>query len=210
MTATPGARVEPRAASGRRWVPYAVIATIGLLFAGGAALGADRQPHIWIIPPLVLTGMLLSMLWLSDRRREEHAARDAAARLGLRDTGAHPLPPLAPSLQAAEPAHMLAGHLDDGGPLRVAHARFGRRGSLAVAMTEIASQAPFAADPHGVLGLESTAAESAVAWVRDHPLGFGLVAEGGTLVVARPARRDEEPDFAPLVEAVAEARRRLA
>ena len=210
MTATPEAPAAASPAARRRWIPYAVIATIGVLFATGVALGADRQPHIWIIPPLVLTTVLLTVLWLSDRRREEGAARDAAARLGLRHTGVQTLPPLTPWLQAAEPAHMLAGHLDDGGPLRVAQARNGRRGTLAVAMTEIASQERVAADPFGVLGAESTAGESVLAWVRSHPLGLGLVAEGGTLVVAVPSQRGQEPDFPPLVEAAAEARRRLA
>lgn len=209
MTATE-VRDQRRAEALRRYGPYAVVLGVGALIAIGIMLFANRQPYIWIIPPLVLTGLLLTLLALSDRRRDDESARAAAVRLGLRATGAHPLPPLAPVLKAAEPANMLAGNLDDGGPLRVAHARTAKRGALTVAMTEIVSDDAIAADPFGVLGLESTAPEALVAWVRSSELGFGLVAEGGTLVLAAPASRGDEPDFEPLIEAAAEARRRLA
>ena len=209
MTATE-VRDQRRADVLRRYGPYAVVLGVGALIVIGILLFANRQPHIWILPPLVLTGLLLTLLALSDRRRDDASARAAADRLGLRGTGAHPLPPLSPVLKAAEPANMLAGNLKDGGPLRVAHARTAKRGALTVAMTEIVAEDTLAADPFGVLGLESTAPEPLVAWVRGHELGLGLVAEGGTLVLAAPARRGEEPDFGPLIEAAAEARRRLA
>ena len=209
MTATPEAPARP--AARRRWVPYAVIATIGVLFATGAALGADRQPHIWIIPPLVLTTVLLTVLWLSDRRREEGTARDAADRLGLRHTGVQTLPPLAPFLKAAEPPHMLAGHLDDGGPVRVAHARLGRRGALAVVMTEIGSGARLVAGDHGAFGAEDPVDPELTAWLEKAGPGLGLVAEGGTLVIGRQVGGMQvDPGFPALIEVAAEARRRLA
>lgn len=206
MTATP----EAAPAAPRRWIPYAVVATIGALFATGAALGADRQPYIWIIPPLVLTTVLLTVLWLSDRRRDQQEAGAAGARLGLREVGAHPLPPLTPLLKGSQPAHLLAGHAEDGAPVRVGHVPAGRGRRLAVAATEIARPERVAADPRGVLGAETTAEERVLAWVRDHPLDLGLIAEGGTLVVGTTIARGEEPPFPALLDAARDARALLA
>ena len=189
--------------------PYAVIAGIGLTIALGIFLTADRQPGIWILPPLVLTGMLLTVFALSDRRREVSAARAAADELGLTDTGALPLPPLTPVLASAQPANLLAGQLDDGAPVRVARAHVAG-GDLAVAATEILDPGRVASDPHGVLNAEAEADDRVADWVRDHPLRLGLVAEGGTLVVATVLARGAEPPFAALLDAAREARAKLA
>jgi len=188
-----------------RWAPYAVVLTIGLLFAAGVAIGADRQPHIWVLPPLVLTGLILALVALSDRRGEESAARALAADLGLRDSGVHPVPPLTPVLARAEPAHLLAGHLDDGAPVRIALVRAGR-GRLAVAATEILDPDRLVADPHGLLGAESTATAEVVRWAEGYALPLGLAAEGGTLVLATPVARGEDPPLRALLDATAEAR----
>lgn len=201
--ATPGGEARGR------WAPYAVVLTIGLLFAAGVAIGADRQPYIWIIPPLVLTGLILALVALSDRRGEESAARALSAELGLRDSGVHPVPPLTSVLARAEPAHLLAGQLDDGAPVRVAHVRAGRS-RLAVAATEILDPDRLVADPHAILGAESTAAAEVVRWADTHALPLGLAAEGGTLVLATPVARGEDPPLRALLAAAVEARALLA
>ena len=194
-----------------RWVPYAVVLGIGLLVAAGIFAGAERQPGIWMTPPLVLTAVVLSVMALSDRRREDDAARSAAESLGLRDTGAQTLPPLAPFLRAAEPPRILAGHLGDGTPVRVAHARLGRRGSLAVAMTEVATDARIVAGAPGAFGADDPADPELTAWLEGIDPGLGLVTEGGTLVVGRQVGGvGAEPPFALLLDAVREARARLA
>ena len=191
------------AAARARWVPYAIVLAVGLLFASGAALGADRQPFVWAVPPLVLTVVALAMFAISDRRAEERAVRTTADALDLRDTGLQTLPTLTPVLQRAEPARMLAGELADGAPARLARVR-----GLAVCITDAPDRSRVAADPHGVLDAETTAPTALADWAATHPLRPGVVAEGGTLVVATRLGRGEEPPYEALLEAAVEARSR--
>jgi hypothetical protein len=230
MTEAAPAASSPRA----RWVPYAVVTAVGVLFATGAALGADRQPFVWVIPPLVLTAMLLITFALSDRRRDEEDARETAHSLGLRPLGVQPLPPLTPVLARAEPGIALVGELEDGGPpCRVARVHAGRGRDLAVCVTEGPDTpaferpprvldhdllplpvgegpGPLTADPHGLLGAETTAPAELAAWVEQHPLRLAVAAGDGTLVVAAPVARGGQPPFAELLAATRETRARLA
>lgn len=202
--------VTPR----ERWAPYVVVATIGVLFAVGVALGADRQPLVWTVPPLVLTTIILGAIALGDRRSEERLAERAGQHVGLRYLGVQPLPPVTPILSAIRPprtAHVLAGELGESGvPCRAAVVHTVAHGTLAICITEAPDAETHAADPHHLIAVENNAAPAVVEWLAGHPLGAALATEDGTLVVAAPVRRGEEPPFAVLLAATREARERLA
>jgi hypothetical protein len=217
-------------AARERWTPYAVVLVVGVLFAGGAALGADRQPGVWATPPLVLTVVLLGVIALTDRRREERALGSAAADAGLHDAGIQPVPPLTPALARLEPAHVFAGDLGDGVPCRLARVRglvlciTEAPGGLGVAIAErpprvldhdllppeIPEGHPLVADPAGLLGADTNADPAVVAWVAAHPLRLAVAADDGTLVVAAPIGRAEDTPFDALRAATRDARARLA
>ena len=191
--------------------PYVVVLVVGLLVATGAALGADRQPIIWMIPPLILTAVALVAIRLADHRAEGRTIGAAAAELGLRDAGVQPLPPVGAILERPEPAHVVTGELEPGGPpCRLAVVRT-RRGTLAVCLTDAPDHGVRLADPHGLVGApQRTAEPELVAWLAEHPLRPALATEDGALVVGSAVRRGEEPPLAALREAAREARARLS
>ena len=195
----------------RGWVPYVLVAAIGTAVVAGAAIGADRQPVVWALPPLILTVMVLMAMALADRRAEERTIGAAAAELGLRDAGVQPLPPVGAILERPEPAHVVTGDLEPGGPpCRLAVVRTAR-GKLAVCLTDAPDHGVRLADPHGLVGAPQRTAEPAlVAWLAEHPLRPALATEDGALVVGSAVRRGEEPPLAALREAAREARARLS
>ena len=204
------ALVTPR----ERWAPYVVVLVIGVLFAVGVALGADRQPLVWMAPPLVLTGVLLAAIGLSDLRADERLAERAGKHVGLQYIGVQPFPPVTPILAAIRPprtGHVLSGELPPSGPpCRAAIVQTVAHGPLAICITQAPDAETHAADPHHLIAVENNAPADVVDWLAGHPLGAALATEDGTLVVAAPVQRGEEPPLAVLLAATREARERLA
>ena len=150
------------------------IAVAGLAIAAGIVLTDDRDPFVFAIPVLVLTGVVVLVITLAAGRRDD---RDELARIaeeaGLADDGIRPLPSVTPILaHVREPARVLAGDLQPGGPL----VRVARVGPRLVAITD-------APGP----GLGAGAREL----LDDHPLGPEAGVEDGLLVVA--VHRDAPP-----------------
>jgi hypothetical protein len=146
------------------------IAVLCVAIAAGIVLTDDKDPFVFAIPVLALTTVAVVALTLTARGGE----RDEIARLteetGLADDGIRPLPPVTPILAGVrEPAHVVAGDLEPGGPLvRVARVR-----DRLVAITDA---------PAGPLDRAALA---------DHPLEPEAGVEDGLLVVA--VHRDAPP-----------------
>ena len=199
---------------------YAVVAVLGVLFAVGAFLGADRNPEIWPVPPLVLTGVALLAMRLADRRGDERAMERVARDTGLRYAGQQTLPPLTPILVGARPprvAHVLTGELDPGGPpVRVGRVAQRSGPPLLVCITDAFDGAARFADPHRVLALTGEAHHDdeplepdLLDWLAEHPLRPALATGEGALVLAAPIGRDTDPPHRFLLEAAREAHARL-
>jgi hypothetical protein len=201
-------------------VRYAVVATLGVLFAVGAFIGADRNPGVWIVPPLVLTAVALTVMRLSDRRGDERAMERVAAETGLRYGGQQTLPALTPILVGARPprvAHVLAGDLGPGGPpVRVGRVAQRSGAPLLVAITDAHDDAARFADPHRILALTDAQHDDeplepdVLDWLAGHPLSLALATGEGALVLAAPLGHDSEAPFGDLLEAVRDAHARLA
>lgn len=198
--------------------PYAVVAGLGVLVAIGIAFGADRDPVAWMLPPLVVTALLLVLIRLIDRRPEERRLGEAAERLGLRFERARTLPPVTPLLAAlpgARSVQTLEGELDVAGPpARLARIRL-RGVDLAICLTDLPGSSDGLEDPHAILGRTGVVATPAAPgpdttrWLRDHPLRIGYATGDDALVVFCPAaRRDPEP-FEDLLLAARELHPRL-
>ena len=160
---TPAARYGARAA----------IAVAGLAIAAGIVVTDDRDPFVFAIPVLVLTAVAVGILTLADDRAADADITHLAAETGLADEGVRPLPAVTPILaRVREPAHVVAGDLEPGGPF----VRMARVGGRVVTITET----------------DATSLEPAArAWLDDQPLSAEAEVEGGLLVVA--AGRDAPP-----------------
>ena len=198
---------------------YAVVATLGVLFAVGAFVGADRNPGVWIVPPLVLTAVALLVIRLADRRGDERSMERVAGDTGLTYAGQQTLPPLTPILVGARPprvAHVLAGDLDRGGPpVRIGRVAQRSGAPLLVAITDAHDEAARLADPHRILALSDLQHDDEplepelLDWLAEHPLGPALATGDGALVMAAPIGHDADPPFRLLLEAVRDAHARL-
>jgi hypothetical protein len=219
VTADPPATApSERSAARERFGPYALVLTVGLLVAAGAAIGADRDPLAWALPALVLTGLALVVITLMDGRPEERRLDRAARDLGLRHERARTLPPVTPVLAAMkEPrtVQTLEGDLDVAAPrVRLAQIKVGSV-PLAVALTDLDGRDQALEDPHGVLEAAAIAAPPApadpptAAWVADHPLRIGYATGDDALVVFCPVRRGEDAPFRGLLDATRELHARL-
>ena len=204
----------------RRLAPYLVVGTLGVLFAVGAFLGADRDPGIWIIPPLILTALLLLAIRLVDARGEQRTLERAGADPGLRYAGQQTLPPVTPVLVGARPprvTHLLRGDLDPGGP-EVRLGRVAQRSGedLLVCLTDAHDDAARLADPHRILALTDVQRDdeplepALLDWLAEHPARLALATGEGSLVLAAPVPRDGDPPYRVLLEATRQARARLA
>ena len=183
----------------RRVLPYLVVGAIGVAVAVGVLLAANRQPGIWATPPLVLTGVALLAIRLSDRRGDERSMERAARETGLRYGGQQTLPPLTPILVGARPP-------------RVAQ----RSGApLLVAITDAPDDAARFADPHRVLALtdahhdDEPLEPDTLDWLAEHPLRLALATGEGAFVVAAPIDPHTDPPYWSLLEAARDARARV-
>jgi hypothetical protein len=200
-------------------VRYAVVAALGVLFAIGAFIGADRNPGVWIVPPLVLTAVALTVMRLADRRGDERAMQRVAADTGLRYGGQQTLPALTPILVGARPprvAHVLAGDLVAGGPpVRVGRVAQRSGPPLLVAITDAHDGAARFADPHRILALTGAQHDDeplepdVLDWLAGHPLRPALATGEGALVLAAPIEHNREAPFGGLLEAARDAHARL-
>jgi hypothetical protein len=146
------------------------IAVLGVAVAAGIVLTDDKDPFVFAIPALAVTTVLVVALTLAGRGGEGGEVARLAEETGLADDGIRPLPAVTPILAGVrEPAHVVAGDLEPGGPLvRVARVR-----DRLVAITD----APDRPLDRAVL--------------EDHPLEPEAEAEDGLLVVA--VHRDAPP-----------------
>jgi hypothetical protein len=149
------------------------IAVLGVAVAAGIVLTDDKDPFVFAIPVLAVTALLVLVLTLAGRRDDRADVGRLAEETGLADDGLRPLPAVTPILAGVrEPAHVVAGDLEHGGPLvRVARVR-----DRLVAITDA---------PAGPLDA------GARAWLDDHPLAPEAEIEDGLLVVA--VHRDAPP-----------------
>jgi hypothetical protein len=209
---------DPAGSARNGYVPYAIVAAIGVLVVIGIFIGADRDPLAWSMPIIVLTGLLLVLIRIIDVRPEARGLEKAAGELGLRHQRARTLPPVTPVLAAVrEPrtVQALEGDLEPGGPpVRLATVRAAGV-PVAVALTDLPGHDQALEDPHGVFEDTPVAAPPAPAggeisnWLAAHPLRLGYATGEDALVVFAPAARRGEPALGELLEATRELRRRL-
>jgi hypothetical protein len=157
----------------RPWLPYALVAGVGLTLGALQYALDNRDPLVFTIPILGLTAVTLLVMRLSGRGTAASMER-LAVEQGVRYDGVAPVPAVTSILRdLREPAHVFAARLDDRGPrVRLAEVR-GRR----VAIT----QAP----PRDVHEEQD--------WLARHPLHPEAETEDDLLVVAVPrtTRYDE-------------------
>lgn len=204
---------EPSREPARSFWLQGLILTAGITAAAIIVLTHDKSPFTFAIPVTVLSIVLATVVTVADARPARARLEGAAATTGLIPDGPGPLPPVTPILRASRSsvADLLSGDLGPDGPhVRLARTRLRGGGDVAVLWTDAPIRGPLTADPHGLApGATGTADADTLAFTRDHPLRLALAVEEGTLVLAVPVARGEEPPYAQLLEAARAARRRL-